>query len=243
MTIHLYESEDFSKREVILHHADPNLKNVHFENKTSSIYVESGTWQVFDRPDYANGGAGSVILGPGRYPNPKAIGLPNDCISSVRPFSDLALARQRRPNLEKIFSDSDGELRIVSKFFSQDIGTCKYTTYSSDDVALKGNLDYDGFGQHIHGPFNFEVVINSPSSCTLTYKMGDINISHSFPIETHSEKDFDIIIDDYKVGKTTYNGRINVAHVIVGRGAKISPDIEVSPGGEHLTHGIIIKPS
>jgi hypothetical protein len=243
MEIHLYEHNKYTGREVPLTKADPNLDNVHFSNKTSSIIITSGKWQLFDRPNYGEGGAGAVVLGPGHYPDAKSIGLPNNSISSLRPFPELHALTKKRPNLEKIFSKSDSDLCIFSQYIGgPKLGTSRYVIYSSDEVSVKGELDYDGHGSHLHGPFNLGLKINDSDTCTFTYEMGDFNISHSFPIKTRSEKDFDIIIDDYTVGGKTYNGRINVAHVISGKGAKISPNIEVSPGSEHFTHGIIIKP-
>ncbi|KYC41099.1 hypothetical protein WA1_23580 [Scytonema hofmannii PCC 7110] len=52
-----------------------------WNDKTSSIEVVRGTWQVYMHTGFRHP---SRVLTPGYYPDAGAIGLPNDSISSIR---------------------------------------------------------------------------------------------------------------------------------------------------------------
>lgn len=54
-----------------------------WNDKTSSIQVVRGRWQVFMHAGYGHPSR-IVTVNPGYYPNAAAIGLPNDSISSIR---------------------------------------------------------------------------------------------------------------------------------------------------------------
>jgi len=63
----------------------PDLGALGFDDKTSSLIVESGNWTLYRRNDYQGV---SVTLGPGRYPNIETVNFPNNKLSSIRLDSD-----------------------------------------------------------------------------------------------------------------------------------------------------------
>jgi uncharacterized protein YcfJ len=79
--ITLYEGEGFRGRAVTANEGVWNLERYGFNDRTSSIVVERGRWEVCDRPRFEGRCA---ILRRGSYPSLREVGL-NNSISSVRP--------------------------------------------------------------------------------------------------------------------------------------------------------------
>ncbi len=51
-----------------------------FNDEASSMVITKGEWQIFEHALFTGR---SSIRGPGRYPNPRAMGIRNDELSSV----------------------------------------------------------------------------------------------------------------------------------------------------------------
>jgi hypothetical protein len=73
---------DFNMRGPSRHlfHSRNDLRQLHFNDQTSSIVVVNGTWDLFRNVGYH---ALATTVGPGAYPDVRAINLPNDSLSSL----------------------------------------------------------------------------------------------------------------------------------------------------------------
>jgi hypothetical protein len=60
---------------------DSNLTNQGFNDKTSSIKVIRGTWQVYEHSNYTGR---TKTLRPGDYYTPQTLGLSNDSLTGIR---------------------------------------------------------------------------------------------------------------------------------------------------------------
>jgi hypothetical protein len=84
----LFQNNNTNGQSLMLRDSDKNLNRADFDNKTSSLIVIEGTWQLFSDPDY--GGAVCTVSadgGPekdGVYPNYLTWSGVNDTISSVK---------------------------------------------------------------------------------------------------------------------------------------------------------------
>lgn len=78
--ITIYQSPNFSGRNFSANTSVPNLANVGFNDRASSVQIRAGTWQLC-ADDFFRGQC--VTLQPGNYSNLGAIGL-NNAISSLR---------------------------------------------------------------------------------------------------------------------------------------------------------------
>ena len=58
----------------------PDLRYLGFNDETSSLVVISGTWDLYIDVGYRRL---AVTVGPGEYPDVRAIGMPNDSLSSL----------------------------------------------------------------------------------------------------------------------------------------------------------------
>jgi hypothetical protein len=76
----LYENDNFNGRSYRASYSAPNLNDVGFNDKASSVTVRGGRWQLCDDA-YFRGSC--VTLGPGEYSSLRAMGM-NDKVSSVR---------------------------------------------------------------------------------------------------------------------------------------------------------------
>jgi hypothetical protein len=74
----LFSDSDFRGNQVTVRGAAPNLKDIGFNDRASSVVVRSGTWQICEHTDY---GGDCAELGPGEY---RELSRFNDRISSVR---------------------------------------------------------------------------------------------------------------------------------------------------------------
>lgn len=81
--ITLYEHVDFRGHDLSTRGPIANLKASRFNDVTSSIVIERGTWEVCQDANYRGR---CQVLGRGAYPSMQEFGL-NDRISSVRPVS------------------------------------------------------------------------------------------------------------------------------------------------------------
>jgi Beta/Gamma crystallin len=77
--ITLFEHGDHQGREQFIGEPVPNLSQMNFNDRVSSVEVMGGRWELCTDADY---GGRCIVLGPGRYNIDKAL---NDRISSVRP--------------------------------------------------------------------------------------------------------------------------------------------------------------
>jgi uncharacterized protein YcfJ len=77
----LYEGEGFRGRAIIVNDRVWNLERAGFNNRTSSIVVERGRWEVCEHERFEGRCA---ILRRGSYPSLREVGLNNE-ISSIRP--------------------------------------------------------------------------------------------------------------------------------------------------------------
>ena len=75
----LYEHSDFKGRELLRTEATPNLSALDFNDKTSSVEVLAGRWELCVDAEYKGR---CIAMVPGRYNLEKAL---NDRITSVRP--------------------------------------------------------------------------------------------------------------------------------------------------------------
>jgi hypothetical protein len=85
-----YEHDGFQGRSFSSEGAVANFKGAGFNDRTSSVVVERGEWELCSD---ANFGGRCIVLRPGRYPSVNSYGM-NDAVSSVRPAEGRRLGRQ-----------------------------------------------------------------------------------------------------------------------------------------------------
>lgn len=78
--ITFYENDGFQGRNFTAQGAVENFKSAGFNDRASSVVVQSNRWEVCDDAQF---GGRCTVLRPGRYPSLDAMGL-NDRVSSVR---------------------------------------------------------------------------------------------------------------------------------------------------------------
>lgn len=85
--VSLYDGQKYGGKEFKVTKDDDNLDNrkfgvgTDFNNKTSSIIVREGTWEIFQNDGYKGK---SKTLKPGRYTNAKAFGLADNTLTGIR---------------------------------------------------------------------------------------------------------------------------------------------------------------
>ena len=99
----LYENEGFRGRSVVVNQDMRNLDRRGLGNKTSSIVVEGGRWEVCEQPRF---GGKCAALRRGNYPTLRGTGLENN-ISSIRKASD----RRRYDNEPQAAAGDDYKFR------------------------------------------------------------------------------------------------------------------------------------
>jgi hypothetical protein len=77
----LFSDGDFRGNQVTLRGDVPNLRDIGFNDRTSSLVIRSGTWQICEHKDF---GGYCAELGPGEY---RELSRFNDRISSAREVS------------------------------------------------------------------------------------------------------------------------------------------------------------
>ncbi|WP_341531851.1 beta/gamma crystallin-related protein (plasmid) [Nostoc sp. UHCC 0302] len=86
----LYNNYDFGGSKKDISSNDDNLDNSAigsgWNNKTSSLIIRRGVWQIFDKEKYNTGGR-YAILGPGFYRYPSSFGLANNTLTGIRRLS------------------------------------------------------------------------------------------------------------------------------------------------------------
>src|SRR5512144_1074253 len=78
--ITLYSGEDFRGQSVTTDHAIGNFGRTDFNDRASSVVVNSGRWEVCEHAHFEGR---CMVLRPGNYPSLAAMGM-NDKVSSVR---------------------------------------------------------------------------------------------------------------------------------------------------------------
>ncbi len=86
----LYEGTDLRGRQVMVTRSTPNLSYMGFENRASSVYVMSGSWEFCTEPYYKGL---CRVYGPGEH---RSLGTQSNRISSARLVED-PLANLRPP--------------------------------------------------------------------------------------------------------------------------------------------------
>src|SRR4029079_761175 len=104
----LYEREDFRGRSVSTSRAGRNLQVGGFNDRASSLVVESGRWQLCDDAGF-NGKC--VVVGPGQYRSLWDIGLNNE-ISSLRAVDDRVAQNDWRDGRRDMDRDHHGDRRF-----------------------------------------------------------------------------------------------------------------------------------
>lgn len=119
--IELYTGENMTGRKFVISGApNEDLTLDGMNDKVSSCKILSGTWMLYVDANFQ----GQVsALKPGEYPSKESMGLPNDAISSIRPFPPA------QANSILLFQDSGFRGRMV------------HLTSSSDDLAA---IDFAG---------------------------------------------------------------------------------------------------
>ena len=84
----LFEDENLSGDSMDIFGNDRDLRYGIFQgfnDRTSSIYIREGKWELFSNKEYSQGtGSSKNPLGPGIYKTAKDFGLANDSLSSIR---------------------------------------------------------------------------------------------------------------------------------------------------------------
>lgn len=79
--ITLFDAINFGGKSVSVDNNIGNFQNINFNDKVSSVKVESGIWQLSEA---ANNKGDSIVLRPGSYNFVEDFGLDNDTLSSVK---------------------------------------------------------------------------------------------------------------------------------------------------------------
>ena len=106
-----FESNDFQGRTFGTQQSVANFMSHGFNDRASSIIVNSQHWQVCDNTDF---GGRCVMLQPGRYPSLSAMGL-NDRISSARVLAGGQAEVEQRP--QPAFEPSPWQRRRDERIF------------------------------------------------------------------------------------------------------------------------------
>ncbi len=85
-----YEHDGYQGRSFSSEGAVANFKGAGFNDRTSSVVVERGEWELCTD---ANFGGRCMVLRRGAYPSMSSLGM-NDAVSSVRPAEGRRLGRQ-----------------------------------------------------------------------------------------------------------------------------------------------------
>jgi len=104
----LYEREDFRGRSVSTDRPVQNLQRWGFNDRASSLVVESGRWQLCDDAGF-NGKC--VVVGPGQYRSLWDMGLNNE-ISSLRAVDDRVAQNDARDGRRDMDKDHHGDRRF-----------------------------------------------------------------------------------------------------------------------------------
>ncbi|MES2163834.1 MAG: beta/gamma crystallin-related protein [Pseudomonadota bacterium] len=88
--ITLYTREHFGGPALQLHGSEPDLDKLGFNDKTSSVIVQNGTWEVCENKHYKGK---CLVLEKGEYAQLKNF---NDMMSSVREVDARPAAKDRR---------------------------------------------------------------------------------------------------------------------------------------------------
>lgn len=100
--ITIYRDSNYGGRSLEFTYPISNLANEDFNDQASSCKIESGIWILYKDIDFKND---FTILKPGSYANPEAMGLENDCLSSLRPLPDSGIC---------LFQDDNFGARMVT---------------------------------------------------------------------------------------------------------------------------------
>lgn len=73
----LYRHNDYCGQQLTTYDSTPNIDI----GGVSSMIISGGRWKLYPKPGYDGA---SVTKGPGEYPNPGAMGLPNDSLQSIK---------------------------------------------------------------------------------------------------------------------------------------------------------------
>ncbi len=131
-SIKMYQHVHFGGREVFASQPIPDVGAIGYSDVVSSCKIPPGsTWMLYEHISYK----GDVsILGPGDYPNPKSMNLPNDILSSLRPFPIVT-----GPAV-LLFQDSKfGGRMVVATGAISDFTAINFNDKVSSFIVLSGN--------------------------------------------------------------------------------------------------------
>lgn len=129
----LYPHDDFQGRPFRTEGATANLARVDFNDRASSLVVRRGTWQLCSDADFRGQ---CVMLGPGRYPSLRAMGL-NDRVSSVRPQDD-----DRGHGAVELFEHADFNGRSISSAGSPNLARQNFNDRVSSVIVRSGRWEF-----------------------------------------------------------------------------------------------------
>lgn len=90
--VSLYANEDYEGEEFKVYENDDNLDNrkfgvgKDFNNKTSSIIVRRGTWQIYSKDGYD--GTSKTLYAGRKYSTSSAFGLADNSLTGIRRIED-----------------------------------------------------------------------------------------------------------------------------------------------------------
>ncbi len=141
-SISVYQREDYRGRSEVRTNEVPDLKDVALDNQVSSCKIPIGsTWLLYELPNFQGK---CSILESGNYATARAMKLPNNTLSSMRPFPIVD-----GPTV-LLFKDSNfcGPMMVV-RGAASDIGS-DFNNKISSVIVLEGNwtayqdIDFQG---------------------------------------------------------------------------------------------------
>ena len=130
-----YQGESFQGQTFTAEKRVRNLERAGFSDRASSAVVVSGQWEVCDGEQY---GGRCMVLRPGRYPSPAAMGL-NDRIASMRVVNANARIDASRYAPTPVGASTSG-LPVITFYEAENFQGRSFST-----ERRLGNLDRSGF--------------------------------------------------------------------------------------------------
>ncbi len=151
----LYEVDQFQGRSLPLSEATSNFLPLGFDNKSSSIEVESGVWTVYEAVNY---GGRSLILRAGKYDIDYIINnLGSDVISSARP-AEITLygAANFTGKVLKLYDDTQS---LIPLDFNNIVSSIEVTF---GEWSVYNQVDYQGARLDLNvGKYNIDYIANN----------------------------------------------------------------------------------
>jgi Beta/Gamma crystallin len=117
----VYQDINFVGEHFDATHDMPYVGN-YWNDKISSIKVESGTWRFYQDANY---GGSYWDLGPGDYPWVEDVGIPNDVISSFKQISNPEVIVYQDINFGGEHFDATNNIPYVGNYWNDKISSIK----------------------------------------------------------------------------------------------------------------------